>query len=169
MHLIKQLTTALLIFLCTITITSCSDLNSEDYDEQYFKIRMHYDFNNEVNTFSNQLQKDLALDGVVTIEFYFETEELFRIEEMVFLIDFFALQDTIHQASSDSTIYETPNPGTQFLRVAHNDNDKTVYWQYPLPGTEEAARLLRLHNLIIEIIEASEEYQSLPEARGAYH
>lgn len=163
------MSTIILFFLTIFFITSCNNLNTIDHDEQYLKIHLHHGYKDEINTFDNQLQKDLIADGVITTEFYFSTEELFRIEEMVYQVDFFALPDTLSQLIVDSiAVIQEPNPGTQFLRIEQNEQDKTVYWFYPVSQTETAPKLLRLKDLIIEIVEESEAYQNLPQARGGY-
>ena len=159
----KIFTTTIFIF-----VVSCN-LSSDNMDEQYINIHMHYGFQNEVNTFTNKLTKDLILDGTITVDFYFTTEEQFQIEETVYLNNFYSLSDSIKYISNDSlSVIDDPNPGIQFLRVKHNDKDKIVYWSYPLPNNTEGESILEMYNLIREIIESKPVYKNLPEPRGGY-
>ena len=166
--IMKRLT---LIFslLLFFGINSCRETYTNyEPDEQYIQIHMKYGFKDEINTFNKQLTKDLVLDGIVTIEFWLTIEEQFRIEEMTCLVDFFSFPDTITNAFSDTIITLNPNPGIQSLRIKHESNDKTVFWYYPILNTDQAQKLIQLHDLIIEIIESKPEYHNLPEALGGY-
>ncbi len=158
------------IFLISLFLfIKCKDsYTTIEPDEQYIKIHMKYDFNNDVNTFENQLTKDLVLDGTVTTEFWFTIEEQFKIEEMTYLIEFFSYPDSILASLSDTGAAYSPNPGIQSLRIEHESNHKTVFWNYPVPSGEQTYHLLKLHDLIIEIIELKPEYLKLPDARGGY-
>ncbi len=164
----KNLISKIFITLIFIIIVSCSSLN-DSMDEQYINIHMHYGFQNEVNTFTDKLTKDLVLDGTITVDFSFTTEEQFRIEEMIYLYNFYSLSDSIRYIPIDSiSAVESPNPGIQFLRVKHNDKDKIVYWSYPLPNNNEGKSILEIYNFIREIIESKPVYQNLPESKGGY-
>lgn len=159
----------LLTGLIGIIVLACTKSTIEP-DPQFLKVYMHYDFRNEVNTFKNYLQKDLILDGVAQTGFLFSAEEQEKILEKVNSVNYFGFPDTIRYVpglESMSVVVE-PNPGEQFLRIKYHHQDKIVYWYYPLPDNEYARLLLELKDFIVETIESTSEYQSLPEARGGY-
>ena len=156
------------IIICLFLLTC--DLKNDLIYEQYLQVLMHYGFNNEVDTFNGKLTKDLILDGIVTVDFSFTTEEQMQIEEAIILNDFFNLPDTIQYFSGDSIdVLIYPNPGMQYLRVNYDNQDRKVYWSYPLPDNADALAIMAIYNEIRSVVESTAVYQDLPEPRGGYN
>ena len=136
---------------------------------QFLKIHFHYEFANELNTFEQTYTKDLVMDGTITVRFWLTEAEQQRILEKLQTVDFFHFPDTLmYRMGPDSVMVSiSPDPGWQFIRVAHQNEDKMLYWRYPLPEENEfVPPLLELMNLIIGIIESKPEYKALPAPRG---
>jgi len=152
-----------------LLLISCNK-NPVTPKEQFIKIHFYYGFGNELNTFEQTYQKDLALDGSVKIPFWFTAEEQEQIITKVQAVNFFQFPDTIcFNSETDSfTVTIEPNPGRQFLRILYQEQDKIVNWYLPLPDNEESISLLELIEHIISIIESKPEYQSPPPMRSGY-
>lgn len=156
------------IITCLFLLTC--DLKNDLIYDQYLQVLMHYGFNNEVDTFNGKLTKDLILDGIVTVDFSFTTEEQMQIEEAIILNDFFNLPDTIQYFSGDSIdVLIYPNPGMQYLRVNYDNQDRKVYWSYPLPDNDDAQAIMAIYNVIRNVVQSTAVYQDLPEPRGGYN
>ncbi len=135
-------------------------------DEQLAMVHFHYYFRNELNTFDKTYQKDLVMDGVITADFWFTTEEQGEILAKAEQYHFYQLPDTIKQQEG---VRVEPDPGRQFLRIKHEEWDHTVSWYYPLPEDHgDVPDLRALHDFLIELIESKPAYESLPPARGGY-
>ena len=140
--------------------------------EQFVEVHFHYGFKNELNTFDLTYQKDLVMDGVISTDFWFTTEEQ---EEMLAKVEqyhFYQMPDTI---KPQEVCCVTPDPGWLSMRIRQGDRDHTVSWYgqlswyYPQPEYEEYVPDLRaLYDYIIELIESKCAYQLLPPARGGY-
>lgn len=164
----KNLLILLLVLSWSLIIAGCSKTITKP-DPQLLKIHCYYGFGNVLNTFEQLYTKDLVLDGSITVDFWLTEAEQERIKNKLEAVDFFSFPDTlIYQMGPDSIMVRMePDPGWQFLRIADENRDKIVYWRYPLSeGNELVQRLVKLKNLIIDIIEAKPEYKKLPPTRG---
>jgi hypothetical protein len=162
------LLTALISFSCVDLITEKEDLNAKP-DPQNIQILYKHDFRNEMNTFTQKLTKDLAMDGTITIDFWLTESEQNRIIDMAQQVDFFSLPDSMFCTKADSLRPELhPDPGIQQLKIRYNNKEKTVYWSVANNYPNEYTRLSKLTSLIKDIISAKKEYQDLPAARGGY-
>jgi len=164
----KHLLLVMLLLSWSLIIAGCSKTITQP-DPQLLKIHFYYGFGNQLNTFEQTYTKDLVLDGYITVDFWLTEAEQERIGTKLGAVDFFSFPDTlIYQMGHDSIVVRMePDPGWQFLRIADENRDKIVYWRYPLPeGNELVQRLVKLKNLIIDIIEAKPEYKKLPPTRG---
>ena len=164
----KNLLILLLVLSWSLIIAGCSKTITEP-DPQLLKIHCYYGFGNVLNTFEQLYTKDLVLDGYITVDFWLTEAEQERIKNKLDAVDFFSFPDTlIYQMGPDSIMVRMePDPGWQFLRIADENRDKTVYWRYSFrEGNEFVPSLLELKNLIIDIIEAKPEYKKLPPTRG---
>jgi len=164
----KYLLFLLLVLSWSLIMIGCSKTTTAP-DPQFLKIHFYYGFGNELNTFEQTYTKDLVLDGYITVDFWLTEAEQETIRNKLYVVDFFHFPDTlIYQIGPDSIMVSiNPDPGWQFLQVADENRDKIVYWRYPFPEENEfVPRLVKLKNLIIDIIEAKSEYQALPPPRG---
>jgi hypothetical protein len=149
-----------------ILFYSCNE-SAVEPDTQFVQIFLKYGFNNELNTFNNTFQKDLVLDGTITVPFWLTTDEQNRILSKANEVNFFSLPDTLE---GDTTLMVIdPNPGYQTIRIKNENNDKTVNWIYPLNYSDSSVvKALELYDFMISIIEAKPEFKKLPPSRGSY-
>lgn len=158
-----------LLFISSCTNQSDKELYEREEAEQIIKIHYKYGVADEINTFNNTCTKDLVLDGTITIDYWFQSEEQDTIIEILEEIDFFNLPDTLSYLPGDSIAEMIePDPGIQSLRINYNNQDKTVYWYIINSYPSEYERILRITELIEEILNADPEYLSLPEPNGGY-
>jgi len=131
------------------------------------KIDLQYGFRDELNTFARTLQKDLVLDGTVTVPFWLTSDEQDQILQKAMGIDFFSLPDTLRR--EPGVFISTPDPSPDLLRLQYGSQEKTVVWYYPQdPNDTQWKALLELRNVIVQVIQAKPEYKILPAARGGY-
>ena len=149
-----------------ILFYSCNESTLEP-DTQFVQIFLKYWFKNELNTFNNTYQKDLVLDGTITVPFWLTTDEQNRILSKANEVNFFSLPDTLER---DTTFTFDPNPGYQTIRIKFEGNDNIVQWIEPLDYNDPSVnKTLELYEYIISIIEAKPEYKNLPPHRGGYN
>jgi hypothetical protein len=135
-------------------------------DVQVLKIDLQYGFRDELNTFTRTLQKDLVMDGTVTVPFWLTSDEQDRILQKALGIDFFSLSDTLQR---EPGVFISPDPSPDLLRLQYGSQEKTVIWYYPQdPNDTGWKALLELRDVIIQVIQAKPEYKVLPAARGGY-
>ncbi len=133
---------------------------------QALKIDLQYGFRDELNTFALTLQKDLVLDGTVTVPFWLTSDEQDVILQKAVGIDFFSLPDTLQR---EPGVFISPDPSPDLLRLQYGSQEKTVVWYYPQdPNDTQWKALLELRNVIMQVIQAKPEYKLLPAARGGY-
>ena len=153
------------IILLGIIFNSCQE-SIVAPDKQVVQIYFKYGYKNVLNTFDNIYQKDLVLDGTITVNFWLTSEEQNRILQKAAEINFFSMPDLFE---TDSTQHISDDPGPQKLRMQFNDEDNTVVWRYPLDyNNPQVQNLIALNYLIVSIIEAKPEYKKLPQGRGGY-
>ena len=160
----------LVVVLSILFLAECAKAPLQP-EHQFVKIQFHYGFRNELDTFEGTFQKDLILDGTIKTSFRLDAEEQDLILAQVVAIGFFQYPDTIMWKGGPDSIHTEvePNPGWQFLRIRYEDEEKAVYWRYPLPEEDKlVAPLLDVTHLLREVIESKPEYQALPPARGGY-
>jgi hypothetical protein len=162
-------TPVLLLLIPALLMLSGSCSESPDApapDDQMLKIDLQYGFRDELNTFARTLQKDLVLDGTVTVPFWLTSDEQDQILQKALGIDFFSLPDTLQR---EPGVFISPDPSPDLLRLQYGSQEKTVVWYYPQdPNDTQWKALLELRNVIIQVIQTKPEYKVLPAARGGY-
>jgi len=152
------------LLLMGLILNSCNNITGPD--AQLVQIYFKYSFSNVLNTFDNTYQKDLVMDGTITVNFWLTAEEQKRILDKANEIDFFLLPEDFPKI--DSLDFD-PNPGLQKMQIKYQNKNKTVTWHYPLDSQDpQVAALMSLKDFIIQIIEAKPEYKKLPMGRGGY-
>lgn len=158
-----------LLFISSCTNQSDKELYEREEAEQIIKIHYKYGFADEINTFNKTFTKDLVLDGNITIDYWFQSEEQDTIIEILEEIDFFNLPDTLSYIAGDSiAVHLDPDPGIQSLRISYNNQDKTVFWYLINSFPSEYEQILQLTTFIEDLLNADPEYQSLPAPSGGY-
>jgi hypothetical protein len=129
---------------------------------------------NELNTFDNTFTKDMVNEPPVKVGMVLSATELTQIRTKMEAINFFSYPERLSSATGRAGNVVgglmIPHQGFYFKVVA-NGRQKELWWaDNTIPGQEgEMARKLReLTTLITAIIEAQEEYRSLPVPKGAY-
>jgi hypothetical protein len=160
-----QKTIFILPLLC-LFLLSCQDSSIEP-ENQFVQIYFKYGFKNVLNTFENSYEKDLVLDGVIKVKFWFTAEEQNAILEKAIEDNYFSIPDTLQKDST--VVIIDPSPGEQILRIKYQSKDKTTIWKYPLnEDNSQVKDLMKLTSFIISIIESKPEYKRLPPPRGGY-
>jgi hypothetical protein len=125
---------------------------------------------NELNTFSGTYTKDMIMEPSITANMTLSQQELDIISRKMIEIDFIDYPDifSIEVAPGEAVGQRIPYP-SYFFRVEYNSQVKELFWEDKIINeSEEADRLRELIRLIIDIIEAKEEYQNLPSPKGGY-
>ncbi|MBK7103783.1 MAG: hypothetical protein IPH62_00665 [Ignavibacteriae bacterium] len=152
-------------FIFAILVISCNE-NSVQPEDQYVKILLKYNYKDELNTYDNYLVKDLVLDGLKKVEFWFTTEEQQKIEKKIIETNFYSLPDTIFD---NGPVEISPN-FEQYLKIQINGQEKDITWEYVLEENriQEYESIIELSEFIKRIIESKPEYKSLPPKNGGY-
>lgn len=125
---------------------------------------------NEINTFSGTYTKDMVMEPSITANLTFSQQELDIISRKMLEIDFLDYPDvfSIEVAPGEAVGQRIPYP-SYYFRIAYNSQVKELFWEDKIINeSEEADRLRELIRLIIDIIEAKEEYKNLPAPKGGY-
>lgn len=167
----KSLKTNFVLPVLCLCILACNKNSVLEPENQFVQIYFKYDFKNKLNTFDNTYQKDLVLDGVEKVTFWLTAQEQNSVLEQAETIDFFSFPDKFTYVPQDDSlsVYISPNPGEQILRIKYGGKDKTVIWTYPLNENDpQVEDLMKLKDFIISVIESKPEYKKLPPHRGGY-
>lgn len=153
-------------FLIFLPFLACDLGEGPGHDPQFVRIQLNYAFRNAVNTFQGTLTKDLAMDGFITVPFWFTTAEQQQIAAELERVAFYELPDTIHRMPG---VILTPDPGPLMLRVGGSRGDKRVVMFYPPEQTGGYGEVMEgLGSAIWAIVQTTIEYRRLPAARGGY-
>lgn len=154
-------------FAALMLVPGCDFGSESKPDEQFIMILYQYDFQDEVDTFSGTLTKDLVLDGTATIPFWLTTSEQELIVSQAIRSGFFSLPDTLQKL--DGSVSVSPDPSPDLLQIETNKQLKTVVWYYPLDTANHDTRaILQLTGTIRNVVESRHEYKRLPPRRGGY-
>ncbi len=135
-------------------------------EPQFVKIKFQYDYRDMVDTFNDTLMKDLVSDGTITVSFWLTKTEQEAVLAELSRADFFNLPDTIRPTIA---VNMRPDPSPDSLHVQVEGREKTVVWLFPLDDADHNAQMiLQLSKAIQTIIESTDQYKRLPQARGAY-
>ena len=163
-HKIQIPIICLAIILTMVGCSSTTDTEKTAHDEQFVEVQLQYGFVDELNTFEGTFTKDLVMDGSITVEFWLSNEDQESIKELVDQLSFFSLPNYI---PAESGVMVEPNPSPDSLRIRLGSIDKTVVWFYPLDmENTDSKNLIELSNYIMFIVQKSDIYKALPEARG---
>jgi hypothetical protein len=134
-----------------IIICGCSSSHISSYTSFDF----HFvSLGTEVSTFEGYIIKDLVMDGSIKTWYFMPAADKETILEKLKAIGFFEQSDKV-------------NLGNLFsLRVEYNGIEKFTSWGGFTSDNEYQIKLGELGRIIMDIIESSTEFQSLPPARG---
>ena len=120
---------------------------------------------NVLDTFNNTFKHDMINLQPVMTSLSLSEEDLNKIYQKMFEIDFFNYPD-IFSITGDG--HETPYE-TYYFKVELNSNVKELLWEDDIPGEDiKAEKLIELIELIEDIIYSKAEYKELPEPVGGY-
>lgn len=155
------------IFIALLPFSGGCDLGEvPNFEPQFVNIRFHYGFRNDVNTFNMTLTKDLVLDGTITVPFSLSSTDQERVLAELARADFFNLPDTL---KPEPDVFISPDPGPQLLSVLADGRTKTVVWSFLLDESNpNNAAILKLSAALTKIVESTEAFKQLPDARGGY-
>ena len=124
---------------------------------------------NELNTFNGTYTRDMVMDPPITVNLSLTEEDLDRIYEKMLEINFFDYPDEFSVSTAGGSFGIMTPYSSYYFKVEYDSSIKELRWKDEISYPDENAdRLRELIQLIREIIEAKEEYKSLPEPTGGY-
>ena len=141
------------------SLTACS--SSADVHARDFNFSFSYGYgehDNELNSFYDTLTKDMVVDDPITVSLELSAEELKIIEDKIA-----ELKPFENEASGDVWMISVPCAHYS-LTVEYAETSGEAEWDCKDNGGNRA----ELVDFMTKFIEAQEEYQALPEARGGY-
>lgn len=171
----KRLCTIFIIILC---ITSgCSWKTNQPPIANSMPQEMPGDFNflvrfgygeatkNEINSYEDQVVKDLINKGTATADITLTTEEMRSIYKKMYEMNVMGMEDVAFTGSNCSKIpYNEDN-----WKITVDGEMKSLTWSdQHCDVTSEEDQLLKLRMFIQQIVETKEAYKELPEAEGGY-
>ena len=150
-----------------VVLTGC-DLGdpSTGADPQRVKVFFKFDFRDQVDTFNGTLTKDLVLNGTVTVPFGFKQSEQDSLVAVLAQTGFFGLPDTLFPMP---TVFISPDPGFQLLRVEFEGTTKSLVWMPVLDESDpRTGRVQELWAKLRSLVQSTDTYRQLPPAVGGY-
>ncbi|TVX91522.1 hypothetical protein [Cohnella terricola] len=155
----KLLYRGILFLFSIIFIIGCS---KDDYPKDFdFTFKYGVMTKNVLNTFNGEYTKDLAMDGLISINYQLSVNDKKRIFEFMKDIDLFNYPDEVEGLN------QLPSSGYEF-EIQYNGKKKNIIWNGEFNDELKDQEFKELTRLIIGIIESSEDYRSLPESNGGY-
>ncbi|HRX43055.1 MAG TPA: hypothetical protein P5315_09770 [Clostridia bacterium] len=150
-------------------LTNGSD-NKVEISEFEFSLTFGPRGRTSINTFTNTITKDLALDGVITTKYVISKNDRKKIREMLSEMDILAFPKNLNVRS-----YYDHTEIISFHAII-DGREHTVSWTVPWDfDFYEEDRLTVIHHDFMEFVKfirdlviGSKEYKALPEARGGY-
>lgn len=125
---------------------------------------------NILDTFNGTFTKDMVMDPPITVNLSLSEEAMKNIYQKMLDINFFNYPEvfSIPIKEGEAIGMVTPYSSYYFL-VNYNGQIKRLSWQDSITNeNEQATKLHELINLIINYIESTLQYQSLPPPNGGY-
>ncbi len=165
----------LIFSIVIVTVFAALFLANIQLQVRYVPPRKNTDFNvqfrygvtarNELNTFNNTYTKDMILDPPITVWLSLSDEEISKIKQQVFEIDFFSLPETVPIRADGRRV----TPQTDFyLKVQNGSAVKEISWSTNSEPNMMEKNLSQLASLIETIVEGRPEFRDLPPANGGY-
>jgi len=154
------------ILLLTLILSACGRFVSpavpeempEDFD---FSLAYGVGKKNEINTFKGRVTKDLIEDGSAEVDISFSDEEMADIYEKMKDIK------VLEKKNFKSKCQAEPREETEWKITLDGETITHSIEEFCEP-VGDAKQFLDLQHDIVDIVEAKEEYQSLPEVEGGY-
>ncbi|MEC0127547.1 hypothetical protein [Paenibacillus pabuli] len=120
---------------------------------------------NEINTYKDQVVKDLIIKGTATADIALTTEEMRSIYKKMYEINVMGMQDV---ALTGSYCSKEPYNEESWQMTVDGAIQSLMWSDQHCDVTNEADQLLKLRKFIQQIVENKEAYKELPEAEGGY-
>ncbi|REB05176.1 hypothetical protein DVB69_15540 [Sporosarcina sp. BI001-red] len=142
---------------------------SEDMPNDFgFSISFGIGKNNEVNTFTDTVTKDLIEDGTITTDVALTDEEMSEIYEKMKEVNITEPKDFSPEPINGSMCEQSPFEEDEWKITMNGETiTHSVSGKHCEP-TYDAQHLLELRNFIVSKIRSKKEYIVLPEAKGGY-
>ncbi|WP_168120182.1 hypothetical protein [Paenibacillus sp. HB172176] len=135
-----------------------------DFD---FSVRYGITGKNEINTFTDEVTKDLVADGVAKTSFAFSEDEIQSIYEQMRAIP---ISDKLDMSVSLSryTCSQMPYSEEHWTIILNGKTYNYDWSEEHCATTEDAKKLKALRQFIFNLVKEKEAYISLPESVGGY-
>ncbi|WP_440109490.1 hypothetical protein [Paenibacillus sp. QZ-Y1] len=122
---------------------------------------------NEINTYEDQVVKDLIIKGTATADIILTTEEMRSIYKKMYEMNVMGMQDVALTGLNSNCSREPYNE--ESWKITVDGEIQSLMWSdQHCDVTNEADQLLKLRKFIQQIVETKEAYKELPEAEGGY-
>lgn len=150
-----------LFLAIALFLTACAETAPIEDGNFDFAFRFGYGTNdNELNSFSDTYTKDMVLDDPITVPLILTEEELASIQEKIVTLDVFT--DPVVDPNGVSVMM---SPCIHYsLEVQVESSTQRTEWICSDTSTDRAEFV----KFMFDLIDAQEEVQALPEARGGY-
>jgi hypothetical protein len=167
-----NLLSIVLVILYLTGLASCRNKDETSNSNTNFNFVFKYGVNekNKLDTFHGTYTRDMVLDPSITVHLSLTHDELGQIINKMEEISFFSYPDIFVISVSPGEMIQHVTPySSYYFKVEYGSIVKELQWEAEVINKEEKADKLReLINLIQSIIEAKDEYKSLPEPKGGY-
>lgn len=173
----KRITVLFIGLMCLITGCNAETKPLAEAHVQVMPREMPADFNfkvrygygevnkNEINTYKDQVHKDLVQNGTGVAAIRLTTEEMRSIYTKMYEMNVMEMRDV---GSISSNCTQIPYM-TESWNITVDGKTKSWLWSdESCEITSEAQQLSDLREYIHEIVEAKDAYKALPEAVGGY-
>jgi hypothetical protein len=165
----KRFLLVFLILIFSLIIIGCKkDDSLPEQITEDFNFSLQYGINgiNEINTYENTITKDLILDGTKSIKFEIPKKDLGDVYSKLVELDIARISEKL----VNKKLFITPL--TEYIltftiskRKYTVSGDATMY---SLNGNEQVDDFSTFVKYVIDYVESTTEYKSLPEPEGGY-
>ena len=170
MNLFNRLVCLCVLLIITL-LSGCSSLNTQNKLPTSKPVNFNFVFNygvgakNQLDTFKGQFTKDMVMDPSITTGLKLSDEDMDTIYSELRKINILGYPENFKpKGFTESTPYITYN-----FSITANGIEKKITWFDKNDSiTEEAVQLRELFYKIKGIIESTDEYKKLPDAKPGY-
>ncbi|MFG6149170.1 hypothetical protein [Halobacillus sp. B23F22_1] len=137
-------------------------------DDFGFSVQFGVNYKNEVNSFEDQVTKDLIAEGAVTADIAFSPKENDKIYEKMKEMNIVEKKKLTPEQVSETICTQEPHEEDIWRIIIEGETiTHSVSGAYCEP-THDAQKLIELRNYVFSIVRSKEEFKELPLSKASY-
>lgn len=157
-----------IILILSFFLISCNpteQLSKQMPEDFNFSLQYGFSGKNEINTYTSTITKDLIENGTMSITFDIPYSDLEDIYNKLNDLDIINIKNKLIKEGLSI------EPNSEYiLNFTANDNEFTIYGDSTMYSikNDDANNYIEFVRYVIDYVESTSEYKSLPESKGGY-